>query len=213
MGVALSAAPRKVMVSVHLLRSSIVSGSSLQCTRNPALIRLIFLPFDANATAGLSHLTSRRRLDAKTRTNKKSTPPARRQNPASRENLPPSTAAMRIANCGIHGFHETIGLDVDEVRVFWTLESEDVAQQTAYRVVLSTSQSGLNDKSSTDVAWDSGKVSSDEQRNILCKPDGGFRSTCTYYWQVTAWDQQDNATYSTVQTFFTAYPQSQLLPP
>ena len=120
---------------------------------------------------------------------------------------------MKIASCGIHGFHETIGLDVDEIRVFWALESEDIARQIAYRVVLSTSESGLNEKASADVAWDSGKVYSDEQRNILCKPIGGFRSTCTYYWQVSAWDQQDAATFSTVQTFFTAYPSSQLLPP
>ncbi|KAG9591127.1 alpha-L-rhamnosidase, partial [Aureobasidium melanogenum] len=122
---------------------------------------------------------------------------------------------MKVASCGIHGFHETVGLDVDEIRVFWTLESELYAEQTAYRVVISTSERGVAAEAASDfnATWDSGKVWTDEQRNILCKPSGGFRSTCSYYWRVTVWDSNDVATHSEVQTFFTAYPRSQLLPP
>ncbi|THY68616.1 hypothetical protein D6C97_00125 [Aureobasidium pullulans] len=122
---------------------------------------------------------------------------------------------MKVASCGIHGFHETIGLDVDQIRVFWTLESDEYAVQTAYRVVVSTSKRDLADDGSIspNANCDSGKVASDEQRNILCKPDDGFRSTCSYHWRVTVWDEHDVATQSEVQTFFTAYPRSQLLPP
>ena len=122
---------------------------------------------------------------------------------------------MQFTSCGIHGFHETIGLDVDEIRVFWTLEAEKYAVQTAYRVVISTSEHDVIAEPSADItpAFDSGKILTDEQRNILCQPSGGFRSTCNYYWRVTVWDNDDVATHSEVQTFFTAYPRSQLLPP
>lgn len=124
---------------------------------------------------------------------------------------------MRVATCGIHGFHETIGLDVDQIRVFWTLESAEYAEQTAYRVVISTSEQDVISEPCPEVesTWDSGKVSTkgNEQRNILCKPRGGFRSTCSYHWRVTVWDNNDIATQSEIQTFFTAYPRSQLLPP
>jgi hypothetical protein len=118
---------------------------------------------------------------------------------------------MKVASCGIHGFHETIGLDVDEIRVFWTLESVEYAVQTAYRVVIATSGHDL----SADInhTFDTGRISTDEQRNILCKASGGFESTCNYYWRVTVWDGDNVATQSEVQTFFTAYPHSQLLPP
>ncbi|KAI5247106.1 hypothetical protein E4T42_06112 [Aureobasidium subglaciale] len=122
---------------------------------------------------------------------------------------------MKVASCGIHGFHETIGLDVDAIRVYWALESHEYARQSAYRVLISTSDLAHTDQASSpaDIAWDSGKVSTDEQRNILCKPAKGFHSTCSYYWRVTVWDEKDVATNSEVQSFFTAYPRSQLLPP
>jgi hypothetical protein len=118
---------------------------------------------------------------------------------------------MKVASCGIHGFHETIGLDVDEICVFWTLESKYYAVQTAYRVVIATSEHDLS--ADINPTFDTGRKSTDEQRNILCKPSGGFRSTCNYHWRVTVWDENAIATHSEVQTFFTAYPRSQLLPP
>ncbi|KAH0285514.1 glycoside hydrolase family 78 protein, partial [Aureobasidium sp. EXF-3399] len=107
------------------------------------------------------------------------------------------SATMRVLNCGIHGFHETLGLDVDEVRVFWTLEADKYAVQAAYRVVVSTSEEDVaaEPASNIDFAFDTGRISTDEQRNILL------------------WDGDGVATHSEVQTFFTAYPRSQLLPP
>jgi hypothetical protein len=113
---------------------------------------------------------------------------------------------MKVASCGIHGFHETIGLDVDEIRVFWTLESEEYSVQNAYRVVIATSEHDLYGL--VNSTFDTGRISTDQQRNILCKPRVGFRSTCNYYWRVTVWDADDVVTYSEVQTFFTAYPRS-----
>ena len=32
---------------------------------------------------------------------------------------------MQVIGCGIHGFGETIGIDVDEFRVFWKLDVAD----------------------------------------------------------------------------------------
>jgi hypothetical protein len=64
---------------------------------------------------------------------------------------------MRVASCGIHGFHQTIDLDVDEIRVFWTLESDEYAHQTAYHVILATSEPALASETTlTDHdPWDS----------------------------------------------------------
>ncbi|RDW68876.1 Alpha-rhamnosidase [Aspergillus mulundensis] len=119
---------------------------------------------------------------------------------------------MEVTRCGIHGFHETIGLDTDEIRFFWVLESSDSrAQQAAYRITVSSDSNNLEGRPD---AWDSGRVESDAQRNIICKPEAGFKSTTTYYWQVTVWDQDGQSSRSAVNEFYTSYPRSsRLLPP
>jgi hypothetical protein len=33
--------------------------------------------------------------------------------------------SMQISRCGIHGFHEVLGIDTDEIRFYWAIESED----------------------------------------------------------------------------------------
>lgn len=116
---------------------------------------------------------------------------------------------MEIQRCGIHAFHEVLGIDTDEIRLFWTLHSEDEhAVQKAYRVTLSLRPDG------TELLWDSGRVESDAQRNVVCAPEGGFRSATFHYWTVTVWDQDDRASVSEPNEFFTAYPRSsRLLPP
>ena len=122
---------------------------------------------------------------------------------------------MKISRCGIHGFHQPIGIDVDELRFFWTLESDDeLAAQTAYQIVVA--EAGLPGTSSLDegpLTWDSGKCQSSHQRDIICKPIDGFRSTCQYSWRVLVWDQNDKLYSSSDNAFFTAYPRAQLLPP
>ncbi|KAF4920571.1 hypothetical protein CGCVW01_v006758 [Colletotrichum viniferum] len=122
---------------------------------------------------------------------------------------------MEVTRCGIHAFHETLGIDADEIRFYGTLHSEvEHASQTAYRVVVALSQPALDQSSHSDILWDSGKVESNAQRNILCKPDGGFKSASFHYWKVTVWDQDGQPSSSGVSEFFTAYPRSsRLLPP
>ncbi len=119
---------------------------------------------------------------------------------------------MEVIRCGVHAFHEVLGIDRDEIRLFWVLDSAaEKARQTAYRLTLSLNPQGGDN---SDLLWDTGKVESNEQRNIICKPEGGFRSTTFHYWQVTVWDQDDKATASEPNEFFTAYPRSsRLLPP
>ncbi|KAF3013270.1 hypothetical protein E8E14_009299 [Neopestalotiopsis sp. 37M] len=46
---------------------------------------------------------------------------------------------MEVLACGIHGFAETIGIDVDEFRVFWKLAfAQEDARQTYYQLRVST---------------------------------------------------------------------------
>lgn len=123
---------------------------------------------------------------------------------------------MEFLRCGIHGFHEVLGIDVDELRFYWAIGcNRKDAVQVAYRITLSTSQEVLGDDlaDSSTLGWDSGRVESNEQRNVLCKPSGGFKSTCSYYWKVTVWDELNHSYSSPIQHFFTAYPRSRLLPP
>lgn len=122
---------------------------------------------------------------------------------------------MEIDRCGIHGFHETLGIDADEIRVYWTLKSDDeFAKQTAYQVVIwKAGPAGNAAATEATLVWDSGRISGHEQRDIVCKPIEGFESTCSYCWQITVWDHKECSYQSKVNSFFTAYPRSQLLPP
>ncbi|KAF6835293.1 alpha-l-rhamnosidase [Colletotrichum plurivorum] len=122
---------------------------------------------------------------------------------------------MQVTRCGIHAFHETLGIDVDEIRFYWALHSDlEDAVQVAYRAVVALSRDALDQRSNPDIIWDSGRVESNAQRNILCKPDGGFRPAAFHYWKVTVWDQDDQFVSSGINEFFTAYPRSsRLLPP
>ncbi|KAI5361135.1 putative alpha-L-rhamnosidase, concanavalin-like domain, six-hairpin glycosidase-like superfamily [Septoria linicola] len=116
---------------------------------------------------------------------------------------------MEVVNCGIHGYHETIGIDEDEIYFHWSLNSTDYdLEQKAYQVVLSKSATREEAQ-----VWNTGKVDSRAQRNISCKLDGGFGSTTSYYWHVTVWEQHGKTYQSSPNHFFTAYPRSHRLPP
>ncbi|KAH6999253.1 bacterial alpha-L-rhamnosidase-domain-containing protein [Ilyonectria sp. MPI-CAGE-AT-0026] len=121
---------------------------------------------------------------------------------------------MEVVSCGIHGFGETIGLDVDELRVFWKLHfADEHAVQVAYRLVVSDSKD-IDGHGQQRICFDTGRAEGREQRNILCKPQSGFKSTTFYYWTVTVWDQNGNEATSSVNEFYTSYPRSsRLLPP
>jgi hypothetical protein len=120
---------------------------------------------------------------------------------------------MNVIACGLHGFSEEIGIDVDDLRVYWKLHFvHERTKQAGYRVVIS-SDKDFN-SSSEGVCFDSGRRASHEQRNIRCKPDNGFKSTTLYYWTVQVWDQDGNTTTSAINEFYTSYPRSsRLLPP
>ncbi|KAL2825743.1 bacterial alpha-L-rhamnosidase-domain-containing protein [Aspergillus cavernicola] len=124
---------------------------------------------------------------------------------------------MEVTRCGIHGFHEAIGIDTNQIRFFWVLEAHNTqAKQAAYRVVVSSSKSDLDSPRASlhPDSWDSGRVESDAQRNVICKPEAGFKSTTAYYWQVTVWDQEGHSSKSAVNELYTSYPRSSgLLPP
>lgn len=84
--------------------------------------------------------------------------------------------ALKVTRCGIHAFHEVLGIDTDKIRFYWVLDSNhEDAQQTAYRIEASTTPSFKT------LLWDSGKVESNRQRNVLCAPDGGFLSATFHY--------------------------------
>lgn len=121
---------------------------------------------------------------------------------------------MNISSCGVHGFGEVIGIDVDEIRVFWKLDiKEEHSTQVAYRVAVSESKDG-GQQGHEHSLYDSGRIESNEQRNILCRPNGGFASTTFYYWTVTVWAQDGTTATSQVNEFYTSYPKSsRLLPP
>ncbi|KAK7403498.1 hypothetical protein QQX98_010728 [Neonectria punicea] len=121
---------------------------------------------------------------------------------------------MEVICCGIHGFGEAIGIDVDQFRVFWKLDiADEHAAQVAYRLVVSDTKD--TDKHSQEhICFDSGRVESRERRKVFCNPQGGFKSTTLYYWTVTVWDQHGNEATSSVNEFYTSYPRSsKLLPP
>lgn len=123
---------------------------------------------------------------------------------------------MQISRCGIHGFHEVLGIDTDEIRFFWAIESDDPdATQTFYRIVVTTDATDLESDSSdiSKLVWDSQRIESNEQRNIICKPSNGFQSTSSHFWRITVWDETNTAHHSSINHFFTAYPRSHLLPP
>jgi hypothetical protein len=46
---------------------------------------------------------------------------------------------MEIPRCGIHGFYEVLGIDTDEIRFYWEIESvSQNAVQIAYHIVVIT---------------------------------------------------------------------------
>jgi hypothetical protein len=126
-----------------------------------------------------------------------------------------AAAKMRVVNRGIHGYHEVLGIDEDEIRFHWALESDEADdEQAAYRIVLATKPCAFENASGAEhVTWDTDRVTSDEQRNILCKPAGGFAATTFYYWRVTVWNHRGESFHGKVNEFFTAYPRSSKLPP
>ncbi|KAM0324869.1 hypothetical protein ACHAQA_007835 [Verticillium albo-atrum] len=122
---------------------------------------------------------------------------------------------MKFLRCGLHTFHEALGVDSDTIRVFWALEgtNSDQERQTAYRLTVAP-RSENHLLQGQGIVWDSGKIQGDAQRNVLIAPEGGFASTTFHYWRVSVWNENDEVFHSPVQELFTSYPRcSRLLPP
>ncbi|CAK7216158.1 hypothetical protein SEUCBS140593_002776 [Sporothrix eucalyptigena] len=123
---------------------------------------------------------------------------------------------MKILSCGIHGFSESLGIDVDELRVYWKLDTDNVHEkQVAYRLLVSTKKPTSNN--AVDLigdCYDSGRVEGNKQRNVVCAPAKGFRATTFHYWAVQIWNEHGDLATSSLNEFYTSYPQSsRLLPP
>lgn len=123
---------------------------------------------------------------------------------------------MHVLDCDLHGFHETIGIDSEELRVYWRFCSDvgdDV--ETAYQVLLSADVEADHAVSldARTAVWNSGKVDGPQQRYVLVKLEDGLKSTLFYYWQVRVWDRDGHPHRSAINSFLTVYARSHLLPP
>ncbi len=84
-----------------------------------------------------------------------------------------------------------LGIDVENPRLSWTLESDIRGQrQTAYQVIASTSLKDL--KANRGIQWDSRKVISSNSIQVIYqgKP---LSSATRYYWKVRVWDKDGNS--------------------
>lgn len=83
-----------------------------------------------------------------------------------------------------------IGLDRIRPRLSWTLESGGRGRrQTAYRILVSERMELLN-RDQGEI-WDSGKVISDRQNQIIYKGTM-LQARSRYFWKVCVWDQDGN---------------------
>ncbi|KAI5292471.1 hypothetical protein KEM52_006333 [Ascosphaera acerosa] len=144
---------------------------------------------------------------------------------------PEATMTLPFLRTGIHGFAETIGIDTDEIRLYWAYKPLLLeVRQLAYRIVVAESKDALAPstllashshgaarRAAPPVVFDSGMVMSDAQRNVpVAAPNGGagFRSTTPHFYRIIVWDEDEAVSYSGIGEFYTAYPRcSGLLPP
>lgn len=101
-----------------------------------------------------------------------------------------SSTTLTIENMRCEYRANPLGIDVDQPRLSWTLNSNIRGQkQTAYQVIVSTSlkevQAGRGEQ------WDSQKVLSSNSINIYY-PGKTLTSGTRYYWKVRVWDKDGN---------------------
>lgn len=93
-----------------------------------------------------------------------------------------------------------MGIDVSHPRFAWQMQSDTYgAAQTAYRIVVSSSRSELNNGSYT---FDTGKVNSSSSVGIVYSGDA-LRPSTRYYWKVTVWDEKGRVLQSEPDWFET----------
>ena len=94
---------------------------------------------------------------------------------------------MRPCELTCENLADPIGIDTAVPLLSWKFTTDGAKlqnwSQSAYRIVVSTSDSALIDEIASEIVWDTGWVESDQTRNI--KYDGNpLESNTTYYWNV-----------------------------
>lgn len=80
-----------------------------------------------------------------------------------------------------------LGLDTEEPRFSWLLESSQRGQmQSAYQIIVASSEEKLNENKGD--LWDSGKVTSEKSVNVVYK-GSKLSSSQKCYWKVRCWDK------------------------
>ena len=93
--------------------------------------------------------------------------------------------ALKLARLRTEYKENPIGIDALRPRLSWQIQSDARGVvQSAYQIRVATTERGLQ---GTSLAWDSGRVASDEsiQRGYEGPP---LKSSQRYYWQVRIWD-------------------------
>jgi len=94
-----------------------------------------------------------------------------------------------------------LGIDVTEPRLSWIIESDRRAQvQSAYRILVADSVEVLGrDRGNL---WDSGKVESDQNNQVVYKGKQ-LQSRMQCYWKVCIWDKDDKVSDWSEPAFWT----------
>jgi len=85
----------------------------------------------------------------------------------------------------------SLGIDVRQPRLFWTLQAEQRGRrQSAYQILVSSSEDRL--RSGDGDLWDSGKVASSQSTHVIYQ-GASLASGQRAWWTVRVWDEEDNA--------------------
>jgi predicted GH43/DUF377 family glycosyl hydrolase len=121
---------------------------------------------------------------------------------ATSRDLRNGTSSLKPANLRCEGVVDPLGVDVEQPRLSWTVESHvRGARQTAYELLAASTSAALADDDGD--LWASGKIASDETHFI---PYAGkpLVSSQQVFWKVRTWDQEGKPSeWSTPATFTT----------
>ncbi|WP_339316658.1 family 78 glycoside hydrolase catalytic domain [Paenibacillus sp. FSL R10-2734] len=94
-----------------------------------------------------------------------------------------------VTDCRTEYLVEPLGLDVQQPRLFWKMESDSQeVKQIAYRILVSTSKEALV-RNEGDM-WDSGTIESDQSTHIVYE-GMKLQSDTDYFWKVCVWGDEN----------------------
>ena len=117
------------------------------------------------------------------------------------ENMRQSAAetTVRLENLKVDYRTNPLGIEEEAPLFSWQMESDVRGQrQTAYQIQVADSKEKLEDGK---FSWDSGKVESEHSVAIPYAGDC-LKGQTRYYWQVTAWDQNQEVWHSGQEAWF-----------